>query len=158
LFLPELGPGNLPRHGAYAFIFCISCNGGHAVFLQKNVAGKVPPGTGAAYGCPSTASFALPAQHDAGDSADALTKAGAMSLDVFRTIGLTGVAIILVAYFANQRRWLSSEDWRFPAANLVGSLLIMVSLYAEWNLPSVVVELCWIAISVYGLVNRLRVG
>jgi hypothetical protein len=77
-----------------------------------------------------------------------------MQLGVFRAIGLIGVAIILAAYFANQRRWLRSEDWRFPAANLAGSLLIMVSLYAEWNLPSVVIEVCWSAISVYGLVNR----
>jgi hypothetical protein len=77
-----------------------------------------------------------------------------MPLDAFRATGLVGVALILAAYFANQRRWLSSEDWRFPAANLVGSLLIMVSLYAEWNLPSVIVELCWIAISTYGLLSR----
>jgi hypothetical protein len=81
-----------------------------------------------------------------------------MQLDVFRAVGLIGVGIILAAYFANQQRWLRSEDWRFPAANLVGSLLILVSLYAEWNLPSVVIEVFWIAISVYGLVNRPRAG
>jgi hypothetical protein len=79
-----------------------------------------------------------------------------MQLGAFRAIGLVGVGFILVAYFANQQRWLRSEDWRFPAANLAGSLLIMVSLYAEWNLPSVVIEIFWITISVYGLVNRPR--
>ncbi len=81
-----------------------------------------------------------------------------MQLDVFRAVGLIGVGLILAAYFANQQRWLRSEDWRFPAANLVGSLLILVSLYAEWNLPSVVIEVFWIAISVFGLVNRPRAG
>ena len=81
-----------------------------------------------------------------------------MQLDVFRAIGLVGVGFILVAYFANQQRWLRSEDWRFPAANLAGSLLIMVSLYAEWNLPSVVIEVFWVLISLYGLVNRPRAG
>lgn len=81
-----------------------------------------------------------------------------MQLGVFRAIGLIGVGFILVAYFANQQRWLRSEDWRFPAANLAGSLLIMVSLYAEWNLPSVVIEIFCVAISVYGLVNRPRAG
>jgi hypothetical protein len=81
-----------------------------------------------------------------------------MQLDVFRAIGLVGVGFILATYFANQQRWLRSEDWRFPAANLVGSLLILVSLYAEWNLPSVVIEVFWIAISVFGLVNRPRAG
>ena len=77
-----------------------------------------------------------------------------MQLDICRAVGLLGAAIFVIAYFANQARWLSSEDWRFPAANLVGALLILVSLFAEWNLPSVVIEAFWAAISVYGLVNR----
>lgn len=81
-----------------------------------------------------------------------------MRLGVFQAVGLVGVGFILVAYFANQQRWLRSEDWRFPAANLVGSLLILASLFVEWNTPSVVIEIFWIAISVYGLVNRPRAG
>jgi hypothetical protein len=81
-----------------------------------------------------------------------------MELAVFRAIGLLGTGCIVVAYFANQRRWLRSEDWRFPAANLAGSVLILASLFVEWNTASVVVELFWIAISVYGLVNRPQQG
>jgi hypothetical protein len=69
--------------------------------------------------------------------------------------GFVGVAVIVVAYFANQQRWLSSEDWRFPAANLVGSLLILASLWTAWNAPSVVIEVIWAAISLYGLSRRL---
>jgi hypothetical protein len=76
------------------------------------------------------------------------------SLDVFRAIGLLGAVCFIGAYFATQQRWLNSDDWRYPAFNLVGSLLVMVSLFAEWNLPSVVLELFWAAISVYGLVHR----
>jgi hypothetical protein len=77
-----------------------------------------------------------------------------MQLDFPRVIGLMGAAVFVVAYFANQAHWLDSRDWRFPAANLAGALLILVSLFAEWNLPSVVIEAFWAAISVYGLVNR----
>jgi hypothetical protein len=73
---------------------------------------------------------------------------------VYRAIGLLGAAIFVVAYLANQARWLNSEDWRFPAANLAGALLILISLLAEWNLPSVVIEVFWAAISVYGLMRR----
>ncbi len=72
----------------------------------------------------------------------------------FRIVGLAGAAVFVVAYFANQARWLDSRDWRFPAANLAGALLILFSLFGEWNLPSVVIEAFWAAISVYGLVNR----
>ena len=77
-----------------------------------------------------------------------------MGLSVYTVAGFVGVVMVLIAYFANQQRWLSSEDWRFPAANLAGALLILVSLFGEWNLPSVVIEAFWAAISVYGLVNR----
>jgi hypothetical protein len=77
-----------------------------------------------------------------------------MQLDFYRITGLVGAAIFVVVYFANQARWLDSRDWRFPAANLAGALLILVSLFGEWNLPSVVIEAFWAAISVYGLFNR----
>jgi hypothetical protein len=77
-----------------------------------------------------------------------------MPLDVYRGIGLVGAACFIVSYFATQKRWINSDDWRYPAANLAGAVLVIVSLFAEWNLPSVVLELFWAAISVYGLMNR----
>jgi hypothetical protein len=76
--------------------------------------------------------------------------------DPFTAAGMVGTAIILAAYFANQRDWLSSRDWRFPAANLAGALLILMSFYTAWNLPSVVIEIFWAAISLYGLSRSLR--
>ena len=79
-----------------------------------------------------------------------------MELDLYTATGIVGVALIVGAYFTNQQGWLSSEDWRFPAANLVGSLLILASLYTAWNFPSAVIEVIWAAISLYGLGRRLR--
>ena len=70
--------------------------------------------------------------------------------------GFLGAAIIIVAFFANQQGWLASADWRFPAANLVGSVLMMGSLVVQWNAPSVAIEGLWMAISAYGLVRSLR--
>lgn len=70
--------------------------------------------------------------------------------------GFVGAAFVIGAFFANQQGWLSSEDWRFPLANLVGAILIMASLYAEWNFPSAVIEGFWIVISAYGLVRSSR--
>jgi hypothetical protein len=76
------------------------------------------------------------------------------AVDLYRAIGLFGAALFVGAYFATQQRWLNSDNWRYPAINLAGSLLVTVSLFAEWNLPSVVLEAFWAAISVYGLLNR----
>ncbi|HSU04699.1 MAG TPA: hypothetical protein VLI93_03935 [Acetobacteraceae bacterium] len=70
--------------------------------------------------------------------------------------GFVGVALITAAYFANQQGWLASHDWRFPAANLVGSMLIFASLFAQWNFPSAVIEAFWMSISTYGLLRSRR--
>lgn len=78
-----------------------------------------------------------------------------MGLSVYNAIGFLGAAIIVVAYFAMQQRWLDALDWRFPAANLLGSLLILVSLWFEWNFPSAVIEIFWALISLLGLLRSL---
>jgi hypothetical protein len=76
-------------------------------------------------------------------------------LAIYDLAGFLGAAIIVVAYFAMQQRWLNALDWRFPAANLLGSLMILVSLWFEWNFPSVVIEIFWALISLMGLARSL---
>ena len=78
------------------------------------------------------------------------------AFDVYTLAGLAGTGILIVAYFTNQIGRLPSDDWRFPFANLVGSSLIMASLLVQWNLPSVVIEAFWIAISLYGVARQAR--
>lgn len=78
-----------------------------------------------------------------------------MQLPIYELAGFLGAAVIVVAYFAMQQRWLDALDWRFPAANLLGSLLILASLWFEWNFPSVVIEIFWALISLVGLVRSL---
>jgi hypothetical protein len=77
-------------------------------------------------------------------------------MSLLDALGTAGAAIIVLVYFANQRRWLASTDWRFPLANLVGASLILASLARTWNLPSAVMESFWVLISLYGIVQNLR--
>jgi len=74
-----------------------------------------------------------------------------MPIAPYDLVGFAGAALGIAAYFANQQRWLRSDDWRFPFANLVGASLILVSLCFEWNFPSVVIEVFWAAISLWGI-------
>ena len=76
-----------------------------------------------------------------------------MPISPYDLLGFAGAAIAIVAYFCNQQRWLSSDDWRFPFANLLAALLILASLWFRWNYPSVVIEIFWSAISIWGLVR-----
>jgi len=78
-----------------------------------------------------------------------------MGVSIYDIAGFAGAAIIVAAYFAMQQRWLNALDWRFPVANLLGSLLILVSLWFEWNFPSVVIEIFWALISLMGMIRSL---
>ncbi len=70
--------------------------------------------------------------------------------------GVGGALLICSLYLLNQMGRLSTSNWRFPAGNLLGSVMIFLSLLETFNLPSVLIELFWSAISVFGLVRSLR--
>jgi hypothetical protein len=74
-------------------------------------------------------------------------------MSIYDIIGVIGAAIAIVAYFATQQGWLSATDWRFPFANLIAAILILIALFADWNLAAFVIESFWLAISAYGLVR-----
>jgi hypothetical protein len=76
-------------------------------------------------------------------------------MDPLTIAGLCGAAIVLLAYFANQADRLNSADWRFPLLNLVGAILILLSLTAQWNLPAATIEIAWAVVSAFGLLKRL---
>ncbi len=73
-------------------------------------------------------------------------------------LGYLGAALIVLGYFLNQKGRLRSEDWRFPAMNLLGSVLVIVSLFYHPNLPSAAIEIFWSLISIYGIQKNLRAG
>ncbi len=70
---------------------------------------------------------------------------------IYDVLGVFGSLIIIAAYFATQRGWVEASDWRFPLANLIGAVLILISLMVAWNLAAFVMEIFWLAISIYGL-------
>jgi hypothetical protein len=74
-----------------------------------------------------------------------------MTFNLYTLAGTIGAVLVAVAYLANQAKWLASDDWRFPFANLVGAGFILISLYDAWNLPAAAIEVFWAGISLYGL-------
>ncbi|HEY8289102.1 MAG TPA: hypothetical protein VIG49_07530 [Acetobacteraceae bacterium] len=72
-------------------------------------------------------------------------------MDVYTIAGFVGAAAIIVAYFSTQQGWIDATSRPCLLANLIGALLILLSLYAEWNFPAAVIEGFWAAISLYGL-------
>jgi hypothetical protein len=78
----------------------------------------------------------------------------ALALDLLTICGVAGSALIIVAYFANQQGWLRAENWLYSLTNLVGAVLILVSLITAWNLPAALIEGFWALISIYGLLKH----
>ena len=71
----------------------------------------------------------------------------------YDAIGIIGVAIILVVYYLLQVERMQSDELIYSVINLVGALLIVVSLLYSFNLASFIIEICWIAISLVGIVR-----
>ena len=81
----------------------------------------------------------------------------ASTLDIiFEALGIVGVVLILIAYFFMQAGKLTMLSMGYQLLNLVGAILLLCSLMRKWNTPSVIIECCWIAISIYGIVRIIR--
>ena len=87
-----------------------------------------------------------------------------MSQTLADVIGLTGSALFIAAFaYANVSKHLNKVV--FNLANLVGAILLLISLSVNFNLAAFVLEVAWGAIAAVGLVmallkspSRLREG
>jgi membrane-bound ClpP family serine protease len=76
-------------------------------------------------------------------------------LQISDFVGMTGVIIILIAYFLlSTERW-DSQNIIFQLANFIGAWMILFSLFFHWNLSSVIIEIAWIIISAVGIFRIL---
>lgn len=66
-------------------------------------------------------------------------------------IGTIGVGLIVYAYFRVQAGHWRHDMPRLPLTNLIGAICVLISLMRTPNLPSIVIECIWVAISLFGL-------
>ena len=66
-------------------------------------------------------------------------------------VGTLGVGVIVLTYAMLQLGRIRSEQILYSIMNAVGAALILVSLYFDFNFPSVVVEAFWLLISLFGI-------
>ena len=70
---------------------------------------------------------------------------------VYTLIGFLGPVIFTIAYTMVSLNYWTGDQLRTHIWNLIGALAILVSLMEQWNLPVFVLEVCWAAISIYGI-------
>lgn len=72
-------------------------------------------------------------------------------VDIFAdTIGIIGGCIVLLAFYLLEAEKLHAKSKAYPLLNLVGAAFLLYSLYFNWNLPAVLVEVIWLLISIWG--------
>ena len=71
-------------------------------------------------------------------------------------IGFAG-SFFIVAAFAYSNLTTNMNALWFNVSNFVGAALLTVSLTVNFNLPTMVLEVVWMAIAIFGIVKALRV-
>ena len=67
-------------------------------------------------------------------------------------IGLTGVGLLIITYALLQLDKIDPKGFWYSFNNLVVAILVTVSLIYTPNLASIVIEIFWFLISLYGVV------
>ena len=71
-------------------------------------------------------------------------------------IGYAGVLMVLIAYSFLQARRMDGNGVLYPLINLIGAILILISLLYKPNMPAIVMEAAWAVVSVIGIFFAFR--
>jgi hypothetical protein len=74
-----------------------------------------------------------------------------MAIEWYDLVGMAGVALILFAYFLLQTGRIDPRGLTYSTANLIGAALITVSLIYDFNFSALLIEVCWMVISLVGI-------
>ena len=74
-----------------------------------------------------------------------------LTFDVWEIIGLTGAITYTLAYILTAYDILTSRSPYYYLMNMAAAIMVMVSLYAYYNLASVVIQTFFISVSMIGL-------
>ncbi len=73
-------------------------------------------------------------------------------------VGNIGVFFILATYLALQLERIEATSIIYSVLNGTGAGLIVFSLMYDFNLSAFIIEICWLAISVFGIARQLLKG
>lgn len=71
-------------------------------------------------------------------------------------IGICG-SILFIGAFVYANRAKDMDKLVFNAVNLVGAILLLISLAVHFNLAAFILEVAWAVIALAGLVSAIRV-
>lgn len=85
-----------------------------------------------------------------------LTHSILSDLGPFQLSGLVGFVLYILSFIAVQMNWIDGNSATFSVANVAAAGLVAISLIADFNLASALIQGSWIVIGLTGLILRLR--
>ena len=79
-----------------------------------------------------------------------------IAMDIYQIIGFVGMLFIVYAYFLLQTKKTDFDSSLYQYLNLIGAILLTISLLVHFNLGSLLIEIFWIAITLYGILRKKK--
>jgi len=77
-------------------------------------------------------------------------------LDIYQGIGFIGMVFVVIAYLLLQINKYTIKSLQYQLLNLVGAILLLISLFVHFNLGSFIIEVFWIIITIYGIAVNIK--
>lgn len=77
-------------------------------------------------------------------------------MDLYTAIGLGGVGFYVASYGLVQIGKMDGNGVVYSVMNVIAASMVLVSLFQDFNLASMVTQVTWIAVGVMGLALRAR--
>ena len=79
-----------------------------------------------------------------------------MTFEWYDLVGTVGVILILIIYYLLQVGRINVQGRIYSVANFVGAGLIAVSLIFKFNFSALLIEICWMLISLIGVARFIK--
>lgn len=76
-------------------------------------------------------------------------------MDIFFLIGITGMLLILLAFFMNQANKWNNDDLIYDVVNLIGSIFLIIYAIPPLSWPFIVLNGVWAVVSLRDVVLDL---
>lgn len=77
-------------------------------------------------------------------------------MDIYQGIGFVGMVFVVIAYLLLQINKYTIKSLQYQLLNLVGAILLLISLFVHFNLGSFIIEVFWIIITIYGIAVNIK--
>jgi len=76
-----------------------------------------------------------------------------MDYHFYDFVGNLGVVLILASYLLVQIGKMSANSYGYTISNGLGAAFILYSLFFDFNMSAFIIEICWVLISLIGLIR-----